>query len=260
MQQRILLILAIILSLGIGIFAGTKISKKAVPQGAATSADNTYQSGWDAAMKTLKDSGSLPQLPEGTEVKNITGTIEAVSGNAITLKVTMPGLISTPALATRTVTIDGSTKILQLVQRDQAQIQKEFEVFNEKMKAQQSNPSSNPQDPPYPPQMQDKKDASVGDLKIGQIITIQAAEDIKNKQQFVATEIQIQQVATTPGNLPQLPTLPAATPTVSTSGVATPAPAAPTSVPKNLPTAPAPAAPISAPKDLPAAPVPPAVK
>lgn len=261
MQQRILVILAcvlaIILSLGIGIFAGTKITKKtAVPQGAATNADNTYQAGWDAAMQTLKDSGALPQMLEATEVKNIDGKIESISGNDVTIKVSTPGLISTPTLLTRTVTIDPNTKIIQLVQRDQAEIQKEFEIFNEKMQQQQTQSVTDPKDMPYPPQMQDKKDVSLGDLKVGQTIMVQAAEDIKDKKQFAATEIQIQQSIATPENLPQLPTPPVVAPATPISSPAIKAPTAPAPAPKNLPTAPtAPVAPATTAGNLPSAPV-----
>jgi|SRR5665647_1344116 len=202
MQQKSIIIALIVLTgiifSGAGFFAGTKMSKKSLPQGALTNAENTYQSGWDAAMKTLNESGAIPQAPQGTEVKNISGTVQSVSGNDIVIKVTTPGLISTPALSTRTVTVDANTKIVQLVQKDPVQLQKEMDAYNEKMKKQQTEPTSDPNSMPYPVEMQDKKDASVGDIKVGQLIAVQTAEDIKDKQQFMATEIQIQQDISTP--------------------------------------------------------------
>ncbi|MEI7890803.1 MAG: hypothetical protein WCI36_02440 [bacterium] len=194
MNQKPLLIIAgilmLILSTGVGFVIGNKTSKN----GNVAGGENTYQAGWDGAMKTLKDSGSVPTMPEGIEIKNINGTIESINGNEIKIKVSTPGLINTPALTIRAVTIDGNTKIVQLAQRDQAQIQKEMEAFNEKMKNKQADAAIDPRDFPTPPQMQEEKPATIADLKVGQMIMITTGEDIKTKQAFVALEIKFQQL------------------------------------------------------------------
>lgn len=235
----------VILSAGVGFVIGNKTSKN----GGALGGENTYQAGWDGAMKTLKDSGSVPTMPEGIEVKNINGTIEAVNGNNITVKVSTPGLISTPALTSRVVTVDGSTKILQLVQRDQVQIQKEMEAFTEKMKNRQSDTTMDINDLPTPPKMQDEKDATIADLKVGQMVMISTSEDIKTKQTFVALEIKFQQsnVNNDPAGIPIGSTPNPNSPVAAAGNVAPPAnlppmPVAPASMPanaaKNQPVAP----------------------
>lgn len=207
MRQRILTIFLIILSFGVGIFIGVKIKKTNAPAGT----NNTYQAGWDGAMKALGESGGVPIFPEGIEIKSLNGAVSAASGNAITVKVSTPGLIGTPELVTRTVTVSNNTKIVRLVQKDPAQFQKEMQEFQDKIKQQQGQPLSGPQDLPTPPEFQDKKDANIGDIKVGQMIMVQSGEDIKNKQQFVATEIQIQTGAPSipAGSAPQSPVAPA---------------------------------------------------
>jgi hypothetical protein len=187
MRQSIIIIAAIVISLGAGVFVGMKIKKTSVP----VAGGDSYKSGWEAAMQTVKESGIIPQPPDGMGMKNITGIVQTISGNTLTLKITMPGLIDAPELITRTVTIDANTKIFQLVQKDPAQVQKEMAVFEEKFKEQQANKTSE-----VLPMVdiQDKKEVTVSSIKAGQIVMIRVEDDIKNKQQFTASEIQIQPV------------------------------------------------------------------
>ena len=205
MQKQILMVLAVVVSLVIGFFVGTKIPK-AQPQAEINKVDNNFQSGWDAAMKSLKESGVLPQFSENTEIKSMNAIVQEISGKNLTVKVVTPGLLSTAALMTRTIVLDSNTKVSEIVYKDQAQIQKENEAFNEKMKQQGAQASNDPKDRPTPPQTQDSKAAAIGDIKVGQTIMINAAEDIKNKQQITATTISILGQAPTPPTVkPQIP-------------------------------------------------------
>jgi len=197
MRERIIAIVAAIIFFVIGIFVGTKINKVALPQGAASDAQNTYQSGWIAAMKSLEASGAVPAIPEGISVKQLSGTIKSISGSTVTLSISTPGLAATPELATRTVTIDGNTKIEQWVQRDPADIQKDLEAFNAQLATLKNSPST-PGNIPTPPQTQNKQDANISDLKVGQSISVTSADDVKSAQQFTATEIDIQATIPTP--------------------------------------------------------------
>lgn len=188
MQQKLITIFLIIVSLCAGIFIGTKIAYTTAPE---KSVDSTYSAGWAAAIKALYGNEIAPPLPGGMELKNFTGTIQSISGNTLTVKVNSPLLMSTPELVTRTVLVNSNTKISQLSLRDPLQVQKEFDAFNEKIKKQANLPPTNPGDMPIPPQTQESKAATITDFKESQIIEINAAEDIQNKQEFTATEIQI---------------------------------------------------------------------
>jgi len=187
MRQQVITIIAIIIALGIGVFVGTKIKKTSAP----AVVNNTYQTGWEDAMQTLKKTGALPQAPEGMEIRNINGVVQAISGNNITLEVTSPELVGNKDLLTRTVVIDANTKITKLIQKEPGQLQKEMEAFNEKNKEQSADPVEKPNELPYPVQMQEEQVVSISDVKVGQSIVVQSAEDVKDKQQFGATEIQI---------------------------------------------------------------------
>jgi hypothetical protein len=208
MQQRTLLILsavlAVIFSISIGIFAGFMISKNNAPKN-VSSTDNKFQEGWNAAMKALNDSGVVTEAPQGMEIKSVDGIVQSVSGNTINLKVTTPGMMSSKELIVRAVNVDSNTKIMQLVQKDKDQFQKEMDTFNEKMKAYQVQSTSEIKDLPYPPQMQDKKIISIGDIKIGQRISVYSSSDITNNPKFTATEIKVQQASLEFKDLPQLP-------------------------------------------------------
>ena len=228
MRSRNITIAAVVIALIVGIFIGTKIKKTGAPAGA----DNTYQAGWEAAMKNA--GAGLPMVPDNIPIKQLSGTIKSISGSSVTVSVVTPGLSATPELATRTITINGSTKIEQLVQRDPADVQKDMQAFEAQVKAQAS--STTPQALPTPPQIKSKQDAQLSDLKVGQSINVMASDDIKNAQQFVATEIDIQATMTTPtpANMPT-PPAPVAAPTPVNM------PTPPTAA--KLPTAPTPAAP-----------------
>ena len=210
MQQRIMLIIASFLFLGIGIFAGIKISKKILPKGAPVGAENTYQSGWEMAMKTLDDSGVPTSLLEAKDVRNILGIVQVVSGKTITLKVITPGLMNKPELLTRTVNIESSTKIITLVNKDATKLKEERDSYAEKMKQRVNAKDLYSEDQSLAVSLQENKHATVNDLKVGQMISVQAVSNIRDAQKFVATEIQIQQYLQESVKIPQHPVSPIA--------------------------------------------------
>ena len=190
MTKKALIIMIILLFLffGTGVFVGIKIkSKSSVPGNQA----NTYQAGWDAAKKQLEKKG-IGVLPGGMEIKNLSGTVDKISGNIITIKnVSSVDPLSDSSLDTRTVQISSNTKFYQLVQKDSAEYQKEMSDFQSKMQEQMKNPSSTAQ-PITPPMPQNKKEIALSDLKEGQNITVVSDDDIKDKKEFSATEVVVQ--------------------------------------------------------------------
>lgn len=202
MKKTIIILLAFIAVLGLGIYGGTKIKKTQAPAGV----ENSYQAGWDAAKKKLAETMPTPLGAEETKILN--ATIQKISGSTLTVKV-LP-MASNPLDQQtddiRTVQISGDTKIYQLVQKDFAQIQKEMEEFQSKMKTQAESKDAANVESLTPPMPQDKKEVAIGDLKEGQQISITANENIKDKKEIAAAEINIQPVLPVDqANLPAAP-------------------------------------------------------
>lgn len=206
MQQKTFIIfaIAIIIALGLGIFIGNRYPKSSMPADVSgLKPENTYQSGWDAAMKTMKDSGVFPGAPEGVPITLLSGEVVSVSGNTITVKVTDPTLMGNVNMITRTISVDSNTKIQTFTQKDDTLIQKETEIYDEQVKKFSENASDNPSSFPVPPSFQIAQDADLTSIKEGQSITVETKDDIRDKQSFVATKIQIQ--PTIEMTLPEIP-------------------------------------------------------
>ncbi|MFH1583175.1 MAG: hypothetical protein ABIB72_02555 [Candidatus Falkowbacteria bacterium] len=174
-------------------------SAKISPTGQLAIGANTYQAGWEAAKKRLADSGfGLPMAD--FEINNVSGQVTAVKGDAITLKIMPLELLADPNLDERIIKVDANTKIYVLEQKDQAEYQKEMEDFDKKMQEQINNmpapgeiPAS-PVDAITPPGFFVKKEISISGIKVGDNISVIAADnDIKNTKQFTAAEINLQQ-------------------------------------------------------------------
>ncbi|MFZ2226087.1 MAG: hypothetical protein WA064_01050 [Candidatus Moraniibacteriota bacterium] len=223
-------IILIILFFGTGIFLGTKIKKTSAP----SNQENTYQAGWDAAKKQLEKKG-IGSVPAGMEIKNLSGTIDLISGNTLTLKnVSSADILSDPSLDTRIVQVSADTKFYQLVQKDGAQFQKEMEDFQKKMQEQAASATPTNQ-PLTPPQPQEKKELALSDLVVGQSVAVTSSENIGDKKEFTATEISVQPVpvmpeANTTTNSPAsspVPPMPTINSSAPTAPINTPAPTPP---------------------------------
>jgi hypothetical protein len=176
----IVMVVLLVLTFSMGVFLGTKINSKS-PAGK----DNNYQAGWDAAKVQLQKSGF--GAPVGLEIKTLSGTVDKISGNTLTLKnVSNSDPLADSSLSVRTVQVTKDTKFYQLTQKDQVQFQKEMEEFQKKMKDQSGeNPSVTPPSP------QDKKEVALSDIKEGQSVSVTSSENIKDKKEFTATQIEI---------------------------------------------------------------------
>lgn len=198
-----------IVFLGLGIFIGTKFSKKAVPQCATVNAENTYQAGWNAAKERLNQLSIGTIIPAGTEIKNVNGTIQKIEGNKLTVKINPIEPLSDPELDVRIITVDSNTKITLVVQKDPAQFQKELQDFQDKMK--QSPAQTDPSQQPVP---FDKKDITLSNLQENQRIAVTANENIRDRKEFTAKQIDTQEITapvaepasvSTPANIPVSP-------------------------------------------------------
>jgi len=229
--------LAVVIIFGVGAFAGYKIGSKAKSNPLAQNGNDTYQAGWDAAKKKLAE--SQPALPGMAEVKVLSGKVEKVDGNNITLKVSNAlDPLADPNLDTRIVETDSNTKFIQQTPKDPAQLQKEMADFNKQMQAQAPTSASSasavvPAKPLTPPQPFDTKEISLADIKTDQVIMVTSGDNIKDAKQFKATEITIQFIPaapTTGAPTSALPAPPAVGGATSPTAVLPPPPVAPTPI------------------------------
>ena len=152
--------------------------------------NNTYQAGWDAAKQRLEESGFVPMI-EDMEITSVSGEVEQIQDNKISLSIYVLEPLADPSLDSRIIEVDENTKIYQLIEKNQEQLQKEMDEFNQKMQEQTNNPEIT-SEPIMPPELFNRQEISFNNLQIGQQITVLAQEDIKDKKEFKAVEINIQ--------------------------------------------------------------------
>lgn len=178
------------------------------------SSDNTYQAGWDAAKQRLMESGFTP-IMEDMEIISVNGTVQEVKDNKIYLKIQPLTSLADPDLDNRIIETDEHTKIYQLVEKDQEQLQREMDEFQQKMQEQTNNLEVF-SEPIMPPELFIKQEISLDKIQTDQQITVMAEQDIKETKQFKAVEIVIQfipmpMVEAQEINVPVVPLLPAST-------------------------------------------------
>lgn len=168
-----------------------------------------------AAQKSGTEAGvpNVPKVNVPDEVNNISGTIEKVDGNTLTVKTFFFG-----EPKNYSVTVANDTKIIKR------------EIIEGSLKA------ANEKEPPAP--FKDS-DAKLSDIREKDNVSIDSADNIKDKTAFEAKTIYIQ-ISNLPAppavTTPSVPEGAPAAPSVDTSKF-TPAPPAP-AVPSNLPPAP----------------------
>jgi len=188
-QIYVISLIVAVVFLGVGYLIGANNIFSPVASG-----PNTFQAGWDAAKKRLVDYGFAPALV--AEVKNLSGSVQSVSGNNITIKIRPLEPLADPNLDERIVETDSNTKIYLLEQKNYATYKKELDAYSQKTASQVANlPKIAPLSTSSliaPPEQFIKKTASVSDIKAGYTIDVAAATDIKNAKNFTAVEIEIQ--------------------------------------------------------------------
>ena len=185
----IILIAVIFFVLGYALNGNGGVSVRGVNSG-----EDSFQAGWEAAKKRLAETGFGPISGMGMEVRFISGNIQEVKNDKITIKINPLEPLADPNLDTRIIGLS-HTKIYKMVERDPVQYQKEMNEFNEKMQEQINNPSTNGgvmPEPLIPPEMFNKQEVDISELQVGQQISITTKEDIREIKQFEAEEITIQ--------------------------------------------------------------------
>ncbi len=133
-----------------------------------------YEAGFNAA-KTLVASSSLGAM-FGTpvDIRTLSGTVAAISGNQLTLRVGMTDPFGDSTLADRTVLVNASTTIVKLSASSGA-----------------LTPMAG-KDAILTPPLFTQTAMSLSGISIGDPLTVTAAQNIAAVKEFTATEIQIQ--------------------------------------------------------------------
>ncbi len=152
--------------------------------------DDTFEAGWQAAKQRLAESGFSP-MTEDMEIVSINGEVKQIQDNKISLKINPLEPLADPKLDIRIIEVDSNTKIYQLTQRDQEQYQKEMEEFDKKAQEQMENPEAIAEPGGYP-EPYTKEEVSLDNIQVGQLISVEAQENIKDVKQFKAIGVIIQ--------------------------------------------------------------------
>jgi len=149
--------------------------------------NDTFEGGWEAANQRLEETGFMPIITDA-EITSINGEVQEIKNNKIYIKAFSLEPLADIELDNRIIEIDDNTKIYQLVEKNQEQLQKEMSEFEQKMREQVDN-SEIASEPIMPPEQYIKQEISLSDITIGQQIIATAEEDIKDKKEFKAIEI-----------------------------------------------------------------------
>lgn len=234
MKKILINTLVILVILGVGILIGTKLSKKTVTQGEIK--EDSYQAGWNAAKERLAQSETGMLI--SSDIRTINGVVEKNEGGKLEIKIKPLEPLADEALDTRIVTLNPETKIYLSMQKDMTKFQEEMNAFQERMMASQQDVNMTQLEAPTP---FEKTEVKLSELKQGQQVSVTAGENIKDKKEFVAKEINVQQniampnanqssaqpvapiAAPLPDAMPQAPiatTLPAAMPQAPAAPIA----------------------------------------
>lgn len=145
-----------------------------------------YQSGFIAAQTLVEDSSLGSFFKTQDDVRAVSGTVTAIDGNRITIHDESSAInpFDGPAIKDRTIVIDTNTKIIKLTEKTSAMIKAEMDAYLKTLIS-SSTPVTTSQ-----PYIQTTVDAS--SIKIGDLLTVTASENVKTVAEFTAQEIQIQ--------------------------------------------------------------------
>lgn len=141
-----------------------------------------YQAGWQKAKKVVEESGLLPAT-EGVQVTNILGAVQEVGDGTMQLAVRSIDPFAPEELQVRTVIVDDSTSIGKLSLQITPPLGKKAGV-----------PSAT------------TTPLALGDIRVGDFVSVDAGEDIRTAKTFTATAITVLPPASSP---PQASTTPA---------------------------------------------------
>lgn len=171
--------------IGIAVFLAGGVVSMIVDPYLPTQISNTqksYTEGFTAARKVAEESqyGSYFRTPD--DMRSLTGLVTETNGDQLVLKLSsVVSPFDDPALATRTVRISPDTKVVKLVAKDPKVFQAELAKFN-------ASPSAGAAAPrPYT-----ETSVSAEAIKIGDLVTVTTAENVKAMKEFTASEVRVE--------------------------------------------------------------------
>lgn len=170
--QIIIIILVALIFFGLG-YAFSFLKNKV-----SVNSNDTFKAGWEAAKTRLIDSGFV--RANNLEARQVFGEIKEINGDKITLKIRPVEPLADESLDTRVIVVDQATKIYTLEMKDSKEYEAEVNAYNKLPKDKR---------PVDLPDSFKKSETSLSDLKVGQMISAQAGENIKETKEFNVIEI-----------------------------------------------------------------------
>ena len=135
---------------------------------AVSNAKKGYQTGFTAARKLVEESrfGSFFKMPD--DMRTLSGTVTSIENDKVGIHLTSTNPFDDQILNDRTVVITADTKILKIVGKDSKVLQAELAKFD-------STPTATP---PLP---YTQSVGSIGDIKVGQTLTVTTLENVKTE-------------------------------------------------------------------------------
>ena len=142
----------------------------------------------------------FPPIPE---MRSVSGTVKKIDGKTITLEIAESPNPFDEWPTSRKVIVSDSTKIVKVTQKDPKEFQKEMEAYSSGTIANPTNPASLRN----PPSFTKEEVIKLTDIKVGDVITVEADHNIKSETQFTAIKISVGMGGSGPAGLipPPLP-------------------------------------------------------
>lgn len=172
-QNYILVFTGLVTALLLGFLLGSQTTEKNWQEG--------YEQGRQALIERLSDTGYL--IPTIGEMRDLSGEITKIGEDRIFFKIHIFDPLADPELDERVAIINEETQISLFKDKDPAEYQKEMDEWYRKTAEVQEG------DLIAPPDHFIELDINLTDLNVGQSISVQAAEDIKEMKEFTATKI-----------------------------------------------------------------------
>ena len=144
-----------------------------------------YAAGIASAQRKLQDSGLIPKSP--TEVMTISGTVKSVSTDRFVINANRISInpLDSQGPTERTIVVNDKTQITARISTPPAELTAAMKLFQDNVKA------GKPGNPPMP---FTEKAAKIDDIKISMVVTVTAAENIRDASTINATQIIFQAV------------------------------------------------------------------
>lgn len=149
-----------------------------------SSAKKGYADGFAAARKVAEESKYGDFFRSPTDIRYVSGPVTAIDGNRLTIRVQESNPFDGLTESDRTVNIDANTNVYKLEPKDATAYEAELAAFQKSLAGKVAGAE--------PPLKVTAVPFDLSSIKVDMVIVAVANENIKTKQEFTATEIQVQ--------------------------------------------------------------------